>query len=180
MQSQCQVNIKVYFCWSASPASAFVTTKRVRKRAPCKICGLHQACSAPRHCLKNASILLIEPLGNFQWNIHENTTIFVRKTGTGIFICKMPPILPRVNVIPIDVLMIILHQDYTIAALSYFLSAILLTYWGRVTYICVSKLAIIGSDNGLSPGRRKAIIYTNAEIWLIRGTKLKKILNRNF
>ena len=29
-----------------------------------------------------------------------------------------------------------------------------LTYWGRVTHICVNKLTIIGSDNGLSPGRR--------------------------
>ena len=37
-----------------------------------------------------------------------------------------------------------------------------LTRWGRVTHICVRKLTIIGSDNGLSPGRRKAIIRTNA------------------
>ena len=36
-----------------------------------------------------------------------------------------------------------------------------LTHWGRVTHICVSKLTIIGSDNGLSPGRRQAIIWTN-------------------
>ena len=42
-----------------------------------------------------------------------------------------------------------------------------LTYWGRVTHICVSKLAIIGSDNGLSPGRRQAIIGTNAGLLLI-------------
>ena len=28
------------------------------------------------------------------------------------------------------------------------------THWGWVTYICVSNLTIIGSDNGLSPGRR--------------------------
>ena len=34
----------------------------------------------------------------------------------------------------------------------------LLTHWGRVTHICVSNLTIIGSDNGLSPGRRQAII----------------------
>ena len=34
-------------------------------------------------------------------------------------------------------------------------------------HICVSKLAIIGSDNGLSPGRRQAIIGTNAGILLI-------------
>ena len=39
-----------------------------------------------------------------------------------------------------------------------------LTHWGRVTHICVSKLTIIGSDNGLSPGRRQAIIWTNAGI----------------
>ena len=41
-----------------------------------------------------------------------------------------------------------------------------LTHWGRVTHICVSKQTIIGSDNGLSPGRRQAIIWTNAEILL--------------
>ena len=31
-------------------------------------------------------------------------------------------------------------------------------------YVCVSNLTIIGSDNGLSPGRRQAIIWTNAGI----------------
>ena len=54
-----------------------------------------------------------------------------------------------------------------------------LTHWGRVTHICVSKLSIIGSDNGLSPGRRQAIIWTNAGILLIRtlGTNFSEILN---
>ena len=33
-----------------------------------------------------------------------------------------------------------------------------LTHWDRVTHICVGKLTIIGSDNGLSPGRCRAII----------------------
>ena len=42
-----------------------------------------------------------------------------------------------------------------------------LTHWGRVTHICISKLTIIGSDNGLAPGRRQAIIWTSAEIMLI-------------
>ena len=41
------------------------------------------------------------------------------------------------------------------------------THWGRVTHICVSGLPIIGSDNGLSPGQRQAIIWTNAGILLI-------------
>ena len=43
-----------------------------------------------------------------------------------------------------------------------------LTHWGRVTHICIDKLTIISSDNGLSPGRRQAIIWTNAGILLIR------------
>ena len=42
-----------------------------------------------------------------------------------------------------------------------------LTHWGRVTHICVSNLTIIGPDNGFSPGRRQAIIRTNAGILLI-------------
>ena len=42
-----------------------------------------------------------------------------------------------------------------------------LTHRGRVTHICVGKLTIIGSDNGLSPCRRQAIIWTNAGILLI-------------
>ena len=37
-----------------------------------------------------------------------------------------------------------------------------LTHWGRVTHICVGNLTIIGPDNGLSPGRRQAIIWSNA------------------
>ena len=44
----------------------------------------------------------------------------------------------------------------------------LLTHWGRVTHTCVGKLTIIGSDNGLSPGRHQAIIWNNAETLLIR------------
>ena len=45
----------------------------------------------------------------------------------------------------------------------------LLTHWGRVIHICicVGNLTIIGSHNGLSPGRRQAIIWTNAGILLI-------------
>ena len=39
-----------------------------------------------------------------------------------------------------------------------------LTHEGQVTYICVSKLTIIGSDDGFSPGRRQAIIWTCAGI----------------
>ena len=41
-----------------------------------------------------------------------------------------------------------------------------LTHWGRVTHIWVSEIIIIASDNGLSPGRCQAIIWTNAWILL--------------
>ena len=53
-----------------------------------------------------------------------------------------------------------------------------LTHWGRVTHICVGKLIIFGSDNGLSPDRRQAIIWTNAGLLLIGhlGTNFSEIL----
>ena len=41
-----------------------------------------------------------------------------------------------------------------------------LTYRGRMTHICASKLTTNGSGNGMSPGRRQAIILTNVGIFL--------------
>ena len=67
----------------------------------------------------------------------------------------------------------------TIARLSSkTVSFYLLNHWGRVTHICVGNLTIIGPDNGLSPGRRQAIICTNAGILLIVpwGTNFSEIL----
>ena len=55
------------------------------------------------------------------------------------------------------------HPQWTMEPYKYNL-----THWGRVTHICVSNLTIIASDNGLSPGRRQAIIWTSAGILLIR------------
>ena len=55
-----------------------------------------------------------------------------------------------------------------------------LTDWGRVTHICVRKLTIIGSDNGLSPGRRQAIICkqcSNIVNWALM-SKLQLNFNR--
>ena len=43
-----------------------------------------------------------------------------------------------------------------------------------MTHICVSELSIIGSDNGLLPGRRQAIIWSNA------GILLNETLEANF
>ena len=53
-----------------------------------------------------------------------------------------------------------------------------LTHWSRTMHICVSKLTIIVSDDGLSSRRRQAIIWTNAGLLLIwpLGTNFTEIL----
>ena len=51
---------------------------------------------------------------------------------------------------------------------------LILTHWGWVTHTFFGNLTTIGSDNSLSPGRHKAILWTNAGILLIR------ILRTNF
>ena len=55
-----------------------------------------------------------------------------------------------------------LNSHYTLIEVM-----VILTHWGRVMHICVDKLTIIGSDNGLSPSRRQAIIWANAGILLM-------------
>ena len=54
-----------------------------------------------------------------------------------------------------------------------------LTHWGRVTHKCISNLTIIGSENGLSPGRHQALFWTIAGILSIRtlGTNFNEILS---
>ena len=53
-----------------------------------------------------------------------------------------------------------------------------LTHWGRVRHIWVGNIAIVVSDNDLSPERRRAIIEANAGILLIClwGTNFSNIL----
>ena len=69
------------------------------------------------------------------------------------------------------------HLNYDKLPLVYVM-ALCLTHWGRVTHICVGNLTTIGSDNGLSPDRRQAIIWTNAGLLLIGplGTNFNEIL----
>ena len=53
-----------------------------------------------------------------------------------------------------------------------------LTHWDWVTHLYFSKVTIFGSDNGLSPVRRQAIIWTNAVLLSIGplGTKFSQIV----
>ena len=55
-------------------------------------------------------------------------------------------------------------MQWTINSLWLLKYEAVLTHWGRVTHIWVDKLTVTGSDNGLSPDRRQAIIWTNAGI----------------
>ena len=50
----------------------------------------------------------------------------------------------------------------------------------QVKHLCISKLTIIGSDNGLSPSQRQANIWTNAGISLIwtLGSNFSEILTK--
>ena len=69
-------------------------------------------------------------------------------------------------------------NDYVSTLLKYVVISFHLTHWGRVTHICIGELINIGSDNGLSPGRRQAIIWTNVGILLISplGTNFSEIV----
>ena len=78
----------------------------------------------------------------------------------------------------------IVHNEMPFVAFSKYINIVIrshqikLTHWGRVTHICVHNLTITGPDNGLSPGRHQAIIWTNAGILLIGplGTNFSELL----
>ena len=72
------------------------------------------------------------------------------------------------------------HQwDFLYWLVTLNIKSLSLNHWGRVTHICVSQPTMTGSDNGLSPGRRQAIIWTSTRILLIgtSGTKFSEILS---
>ena len=114
--------------------------------------GSDKGLSAPGHYLNQCWIIVNWTLRNkIQWNLNQNSKLFFHEHASQNIVCEMAAILPRGDE---------------------------LTHWGRETHICVSKQIIIGSDNGLSPGRRQAIIWTNAGILLIGplGTNFSEIL----
>ena len=125
----------------------------------------------------NAGILLIRTLGTTFSEILTKIHIFsFKKVHFKMSSAKWQPFCPGLNVLKIHIAKMTFPFQYLYDTIWYTLN--LLTHWGRVTQICVSKLAIIGSDNGLSPGRCQAIIWTNDGILLIGpfGTNLNEIL----
>ena len=83
------------------------------------------------------------------------------------------------NLVPDDNFHCVMHNACSLKSLHSGETFAAPTHWGRVRHISVSKLTIIGSDNGLSSGRRQAIIWTNAGILFIRplGTNFSGILS---
>ena len=61
------------------------------------------------------------------------------------------------------------------SSVKIFVCLVCLSHWGRVTH----KLIIIGSNNGLSPDRRQAIIWTNARLLPIGPLRTYMYFNEN-
>ena len=91
------------------------------------------------------------------WRHHDINTLFTRI------------IIPMIQIrwLWSRLILIILYMWDDVFILEHHKHNESLTHWGRVTHICVSKVTIIGSDNGLSPGRRQDIMWTNAGIMSI-------------
>ena len=57
----------------------------------------------------------------------------------------------------------ILRTLIATVALQHWDNGVMTLLKDRVTHICVAKLTVIASDNGLSPERRQAIVWTMLE-----------------
>ena len=129
--------------------------------------------SALSHYLNLGWIIVNWTLRNkFQWNFNQNSYIFIQENAFEKVVWKMAAILSRpqcVNRVASDL------RCYEAPATSLWCwrlgavwpAAWVSTYRVLVMHTCVGNLTIIGSDNCLSHGQRKAIILTNATILLI-------------
>ena len=122
----------------------------------------------------NAGLLSTGSLGINQISVNQKTTIFIWENQIKNVVCKMMTTLFPPECVNIG------HGDnpkrgwiglYQLTpSWSTCISntgSQVLTHCGRVTHICISKPTIIGSDNGLSPGRRQAVIWTDDGILLM-------------
>ena len=85
------------------------------------------------------------------------------------------PSRKRITARPSKPLRILVYSFLTVAsAVQLWRRLLYLSNWGRVKHICVRDFNILGSDYGLWPGGRQAIIWTSA------GILLSRILGRKF
>ena len=132
---------------------------------------LLQSCTKSLMCSQNMGIYISKYWGNNKyvtghpWLIH---VIVMWKVMASMITCGIE---------------LFIHSQTSIVQLLKFRNGYVIPYhtllgkWGGVTHTCASKLTIIGSDNGLSPGRRQAIIWSNAGILSIGplGTNFSEI-----
>ena len=138
----------LYFCYIKFP----VTEKLTKGALVTPTTGWHQAITCT-----NAGILLIRTLGTiFSEILSAIHTFLFMKMHLKMLSGKWRPLWVSLNVL----------KQFRV-----------LTHWGRVMHICISKLTISGSDNGLLHGQHQAIIQTNSGILLIRplGPNFNKI-----
>ena len=121
-----------------------------------RFCGIHLTC-----------ILRLIP-GLLPANERRRYKSLIGWTQTYILPCIVPRLLFSMMSVKVTLLGLLPHLP----------RAKVLTHWDRVTHTCVGNLTIIGSDNGLSPGRRQAITWTNVGILLIGplGTNFSEML----
>ena len=104
------------------------------------------------------------------WNSYQNIKISIQENAIQNVICKTKSIF-------FGFIILIWELENRSSEISNYNNE-WLTHWDRVTHICVGNLTIIGSDNGLSPGRRQAITWTDVGILLTGhlGTNFSEIL----
>ena len=114
-----------------------------------------------------------------QWrkSWHYDDSQFSIDNLSGLISCRLPVIIRGS-----------MKCKYEFQSSSFFRRRVdIVSDWSRSetiteNHICVRKAAIFGSDNGLTPTRRQAIIWTNAKIFSVNWTlrnKLHSNVNRN-
>ena len=127
-------------------------------------------------------------------HIWHNNSLPSRSPGRRDMFCDLLIFLriPLVHLLPLNVkckVSIVIHNMFhgfvvasflvdSCAQFTHILKNVYITHWGREMHICVGRITVSGSDNGLSPGRYQAIFWTNAGILVIRplGTNLGEIV----
>ena len=169
----------LFFCWynlininafeiinSLAPSDAIWWQKSGSTLAQVMACCL----TAQSHYLNQCWLINTKVLWHPRALSWEDLKIHINKTRMKFEFLKSDPDLPGTNEL---ILYSILcswwpgtARRQCICSLSIYqirlyaseqVTCISLTHWGRATHICVSKQTIIGSDNGLSPGRRQAM-----------------------
>ena len=129
-----------------------------------------------KHCLKNAAIcsglnvlisVVISCTTQLKWK-PENIFFYIYFFANALFFKCISFVIVILFKMHRHVHLWLIAAVCDVVCMYYlFYCLIHLTHWGRVTHICISKLTIIGLDNGLLPGWCQAIIWTNARILLI-------------